>query len=61
MESISCFAGGEPEWRHGYDRQRLQIFIGKTDWDDEAILNKLAAQITDEIGEACFVSCSRDD
>jgi len=43
MESISYF--------HGYDRQRLQIFIGQTDWDDEAILNKLAAQIANEIGE----------
>jgi len=43
IESISYF--------HGYDRQRLQIFIGQTDWDDEAILNKLAAQITDEIVE----------
>ena len=39
------------EHRHGYDRQRLQIFIGQTDWDDEAILDKLAARIADEIGE----------
>ena len=36
---------------HGYDRQRLQIFIGQTDWDDELILDKLAARIADEIGE----------
>jgi SRSO17 transposase len=43
IESISYF--------HGYDRQRLQIFIGQTDWNDEIILNKLATQIADEIGE----------
>jgi SRSO17 transposase len=43
VESISYF--------HGYDRQRLQIFIGQTEWDDEAILDKLAAQIASEIGE----------
>jgi len=47
-----CFAGGEPRLRHGYDRQRLQIFIGQTGWDDELILDKLTAQIADEIGEA---------
>ena len=27
VESISYF--------HGYDRQRLQIFIGQSDWNDE--------------------------
>ena len=37
---------------HGYDRQRLQIFIGQMDWDDERILDKLTAQIADELGEA---------
>ena len=37
--------------RHGYDRQRLQIFIGQTDWNDELILDKLTAQIADELGE----------
>ena len=44
IESISYF--------HGYDRQRLQIFIGQTDWNDELILDRLAKQIADEIGEA---------
>ena len=43
IESIAYF--------HGEDRQRLQKFIGQSDWDDEAILNKLTAQITNEIGE----------
>ena len=43
IESISCF--------HGYDRQRLQIFIGQTDGDDAAILDKLTVQIAGEIGE----------
>ena len=43
IESISYF--------HGYDRQRLQIFIGQTDWDDELILDKLTAQIADALGE----------
>ena len=43
VESISYF--------HGYDRQRLQIFIGRTQWNDEIILDKLAEQIADEIGE----------
>ena len=50
VESISYF--------HGYDRQRLQIFIGQTDWNDEPILDKLTTQIADltaqianEIGE----------
>jgi len=33
VESISYF--------HGYDRQRLQIFIGQSEWDDEVILDKL--------------------
>ena len=44
IESISYF--------HGEDRQKLQKFIGQTDWDDELILDKLTAQIADEIGEA---------
>ena len=43
IESIAYF--------HGDDRQKLQKFIGQSDWDDEAILNKLAAQIANEIGE----------
>jgi len=43
IESIAYF--------HGDDRQKLQKFIGQTDWDDELILNKLATQINDEIGE----------
>ena len=43
VESISYF--------HGYDRQRLQIFMGQTDWDDEAILNKLVKHIAKQIGE----------
>ena len=43
VESISYF--------HGYDRQRLQIFIGQSEWDDEVILDKLAKQIANEIGE----------
>ena len=43
MESLSYF--------HGYDRQRLQIFIGQSDWDDEAILDKLVKQIGKQIGE----------
>jgi len=43
IESISYF--------HGEDRQRLQKFIGQTDWDDELILDKLTEQIADEIGE----------
>ena len=46
-----CFAGGEPGLYHGYDRQRLQIFIGQTHWDDELILDQLAKRIADEIGE----------
>jgi len=43
VESISYF--------HGYDRQRLQIFIGQSDWNDEAILDKLVKQIGKQIGE----------
>lgn len=43
VESISYF--------HGYDRQRLQIFMDQTDWDDEAILNKLVKHIAKQIGE----------
>ena len=43
VESISYF--------HGYDRQRLQIFIGQSDWDDEAILDKLVKHIARQIGE----------
>jgi len=43
VESISYF--------HGYDRQRLQIFIGQTEWDDEIILDMLVKQIANEIGE----------
>lgn len=43
VESISYF--------HGYDRQRLQIFIGQSDWDDEAILDKLVKHIAKQIGE----------
>ena len=35
IESISYF--------HGYDRQRLQIFIGQMHWDDELILDRLAS------------------
>ena len=34
IESISYF--------HGEDRQKLQKFIGQTEWDDELILDKLA-------------------
>ena len=41
-----------PGTLHNYDRQRLQIFIGQTDWNDEFILDRLAKQIADEIGEA---------
>jgi len=35
---------------HGYDRQRLQIFIGQVDWSDEIILDKLVKRIKREIG-----------
>ena len=35
---------------HGYDRQRLQFFIGQVEWDDEIILDKLVKGITGEIG-----------
>jgi len=35
----------------GYNRQRLQIFIGQSDWDDEAILDKLVKHIANQIGE----------
>jgi hypothetical protein len=51
LNRFPCFVGGEPGLIHGYDRQRLQIFIGQTHWDDELILDKLAKQIADEIGE----------
>jgi SRSO17 transposase len=43
IESISYF--------HGYDRQRLQSFIGQVEWDDEIILDKLAQRISLVIGE----------
>lgn len=35
---------------HGYDRQRLQFFIGQVEWDDEIILDQLAKRIAQEIG-----------
>ena len=35
---------------HGYDRQRLQFFIGQIEWDDEIILDKLTKRIAREIG-----------
>ena len=43
VESIAYF--------HGEDRQKLQKFIGQSDWNDEVILDKLAVQIANEIGE----------
>ena len=43
VESIAYF--------HGEDRQKLQKFIGQADWDDEFMLDKLAEQIANEIGE----------
>ena len=43
IESISYF--------HGEDRQKLQKFIGQSDWDDEQILDKLATHIAKQIGE----------
>ncbi len=35
---------------HGQDRQPLQMFIGQVEWDDDAILDKLADQVVREIG-----------
>ncbi len=35
VESIAYF--------NGYDRQRLQFFIGQVEWDDEIILDKLSS------------------
>jgi SRSO17 transposase len=35
---------------NGYDRQRLQFFIGQVEWDDEIILDKLTRRIEREIG-----------
>ena len=43
VESIAYF--------HGEDRQRLQKFIGQSDWDDELILDKLVKHIAQQIGE----------
>jgi SRSO17 transposase len=42
-ESISYF--------HGYDRKRLQSFIGQVEWDDEIILDKLVKKVANMIGE----------
>ena len=43
VESIAYF--------HGQQRQQLQKFIGQSDWDDEAILDKLVKHIARQIGE----------
>ncbi|MCL2305824.1 MAG: hypothetical protein FWC43_10820 [Planctomycetaceae bacterium] len=42
VESIAYF--------NGYDRQRLQFFIGQVEWDDEIILDKLVKRVVREIG-----------
>jgi SRSO17 transposase len=42
-ESISYF--------HGYDRKRLQSFIGQVEWDDEIILDKLVKKVANMIDE----------
>jgi len=42
VESIAYF--------NGYDRQRLQFFIGQVEWDDEIILDKLTKRVAGEIG-----------
>jgi len=42
VESIAYF--------NGYDRQRLQFFIGQVAWDDEIILDKLVKRVVREIG-----------
>lgn len=43
IESIS--------YLHGYDRQRLQIFIGQLDWDEKIIVDSLAKRTASIIGK----------
>ena len=39
-------------YRYEQDRQALQRFVGQTDWDHQPLLNRLAEQVAQEIGEA---------
>ena len=39
-------------YRHDEDRMGLQLFIGKSPWDDRPLLNELAFQVGHELGEA---------